>query len=57
MIPNIYEDFKSRYPEITELKQLGYNLVTDISYPGGGHNDIRAFPCILNQLKLGMQVT
>ena len=37
-------DFKSRYPEITELKQLVTTLVTDISYPGGGvHNDILLF--------------
>jgi len=28
-------DFKSRYPEITELKQLVTTLVTDMSYSGG----------------------
>ena len=36
-------DFKSRYPEITELKQLVTTLVTDISGHGGGPNDILLF--------------
>ena len=36
-------DFKSRYPEITELKQLVTTLVTDMSNYGGGYMLIYEF--------------
>ena len=36
-------DFKSKYPEITELKQLVTTLVTDMSNYGGGYMLIYEF--------------